>query len=454
MGTKRLPSGYRQCFVAGHGKDVRNSVAFLSVENTKALALVVIKCYYCSMDDIHELNVEVGNIYKVISTENESRIVTAQQANGSIATITGLVGALPERGEIIFVSNNGWSVKPDNTWVSTDKTAVVREILKDKRVLIETNSSIDTISNPKNLSIKRGNTIEYNLISGIVSILNDKPIRLTLLRNEELDTSDDYLYEKSTEGFTFDNFGGYPQVVSRAKELIRNQLENRPYLDEMKVRPIRGILLTGPPGTGKTFLAKIIAQESKASFFLVNGPTIISKWLGETENTLRQIFDAAKKSENGAIIFFDEIDSIAADRSGDTHEASKKLVAQLLTLMDGFDENDGNVVVIAATNRASSLDPAIRRPGRFDWEIEFGAPTQQDRREILEKSVARHKAETNLPIADVVMLTDDWSAADLVLIIAEAGQIAAGDKRTSISAEDFAQGYERVAAKIKKYSGK
>lgn len=407
------------------------------------------------MDEYHDTDVDVGNIYKVILTEPESRTVTALLPNGSTANITGLKGELPDRGAIIFVSNtDGWKEMPNDAWLTTNSVAIVREVLEDRRVLIETNYSIEAITNPKGLNVDPNNTIEYNSIAGIVGIISEKPIQRNLQRNDDVDTSGDYLYEKSIEGFTFDDFGGYPEVVSRARELIRNQLENRPFLDEMNVRPIRGILLTGPPGTGKTFLARIIAQESNAKFFLVNGPTVISKWLGDTENTLRQIFDAAKKSESGAIIFFDEIDSIAADRSGDTHEASKKLVAQLLTLMDGFDENDGNVVVIAATNRANSLDPAIRRPGRFDWEIEFGPPTQHDRYEILEKSISRHKTSLNLPISEVVTLTDGWAAADLVLIIAEAGQIAASDKRTSISNEDFAQGYERVAAKMEKNLGK
>lgn len=161
-------------------------------------------------------------------------------------------------------------------------------------------------------------------------------------------------------------------------------------------------------------------------------------------------FKSAVKSENGAIIFFDEIDSIASDRSGDTHEASKKLVAQLLTLMDGFDEKGGKVVVVAATNRANALDPALTRPGRFDWEIEFGIPTADDRHEILTKSIKRHQAAANLPINEIVELTNGWSAAELVSIIAEAGQVAASDKRSEIAAEDFAQGFERAAAKVSK----
>lgn len=401
------------------------------------------------MSEYYDPHVIMGLTYKVILVDRKSRTVTAQLPNGSTAVLTGLDGKLPGRGDIIFVSEEYWEIISDSAWLCTDTIAIVRAILDDKRIIVESNYSIKATNNPKDLDVELGNTIEYNDIDGIVGIISRKPIKGQVF-TDSMDTPDGYLYEKSTEGFTFDDFGGYPEVVARAQELIRNQLENRPFLDAMKVRPIRGILLTGPPGTGKTFLARIIAQESKANFFLVNGPTVVSKWLGEAENTLRQIFDAAKKSENGAIIFFDEIDSIAADRSGDTHEASKKLVAQLLTLMDGFNENDGNVVVIAATNRADSLDPAIRRPGRFDWEIEFGQPTIKDRLEILLKSIARHSTSLDLPVTDVVKLTDGWAAAELVLIIAEAGQIAASDKRKKISAEDFAQGYERVAVKIEK----
>lgn len=389
-----------------------------------------------------------GQKFKVISNDSIRGKLTVQSQNGSISQIEGLSGNLPERGAVIFVSENYWEQLPLDAWLTQNSVAIVKELLEDSRVIVECDYAIKIVQNPQKLQIQPNNTIEFNEIDGIVGLISEKPIRSRVHPTDSEDSSDAYLYEKSTEGHSFEDFGGYHDVVSRTREMIRNQLENRQYLDEMKVRPIRGLLLTGPPGTGKTFLARIIAQESDAKFFLVNGPTVVSKWLGETENTLREIFNAAKRSENGAIIFFDEIDSIAADRSGDTHEASKKLVAQLLTLMDGFDGDDGNVVVIAATNRAESLDPAIRRPGRFDWEIEFGIPTLRDRDEILTKSIERHTTASGLPVAKIVALTEGWSAAELVLIIAEAGQIAASDKRSVISAEDFAQGYERVAARL------
>ncbi len=402
------------------------------------------------MDEYHEPQIASGVICKVISVNEETGHIVARTINHKSVSIADTQNELPKVGDILFVSQTNWEHADKEAWNSPNLIAIVKDILPEGRVVVDANYAFNFLTNPKKLPLKPGNTVEFNEIDGIIAVIKDTPIQRDILNLKEEDTSADYLIDDSKSDYTFDDYGGYPEVVSRVQELIRNQIENREYLDAMKVRPIRGVLMTGPPGTGKTFLARIIAKHSGAEFFLVNGPTVVSKWLGQSESTLRQIFDAALKSENGAIIFFDEIDSIAADRSGDTHEASKKLVAQLLTLMDGFDENDGHIIVIAATNRADSLDPAITRPGRFDWEIEFGMPDMRDRLEILMKSTARHATAPILPIPEIATKTEGWSAAELVLIIAEAGQIAASDKRKEIAAEDFAQGFERVAARLHK----
>ena len=235
--------------------------------------------------------------------------------------------------------------------------------------------------------------------------------------------------------------------------MIETQFETRELLNEIGAQPVKGILFTGPPGTGKTYLAKIIAHVSNAEFYLVSGPSIVSKWVGDTEYTLRRIFESARKNESErAIIFFDEIDSIAERRSGDSHEASRRLVAQLLTLMDGFANEDKSIVVIAATNRAESLDPALLRPGRFDWEIEFTPPTLQDRREILKVGSRMVKTSDDLPIEDIASLTGGWSAADLKLLWTEAALLAAGDGRGQIAGEDLVQAYERVLLRPRRSS--
>ena len=193
-------------------------------------------------------------------------------------------------------------------------------------------------------------------------------------------------------------------MIARAKELIETQLGNSAQMRAIGAKPIKGVIFTGAPGTGKTHLARIIANVADAQFYLVSGPTIVSKYVGDSEETLRMIF-AAAQSDKRAIIFFDEIDSIASSRETDTNGVGKRLVAQLLTLMDGF-ESKGNVVVVAATNRIEDVDPALLRPGRFDWQIPFPMPSEHDRLRILQVQAASLSCEGELPLTDVAERTE------------------------------------------------
>ena len=171
---------------------------------------------------------------------------------------------------------------------------------------------------------------------------------------------------------TYDEIGGLKDQIKRLREIVELPLRHPEVFAKLGIEPHSGILMYGSPGCGKTLIAKALASESAANFYIINGPEIVNKYYGETEARLRDIFKEAKDSAP-SIIFIDEIDAIAPKREEAFGDVEKRVVAQLLALMDGMSER-GNVIVLGATNRPESIDPALRRPGRFDREIEIGVP--------------------------------------------------------------------------------
>ncbi|KDS92715.1 hypothetical protein DHOM_09305 [Dermabacter hominis 1368] len=389
----------------------------------------------------------IGQLFKTLRVDHEDQTVHFQTQGGQIGRVSNLNGTDKiEPGDLLIVGQNGWEFAPSDLWHDSGQIGAVRRVMDDGSVIVDSGVGFQRVKNPRKVIVKPGNMVEYNDAQGVLEVVSERPIKSGIIGDDTENVESEYLRDNATEGPTFKDFGGYPDVVARAKELIETQLERREQLDKIGARPVKGVLFTGQPGTGKTHLARIIARESKSDFYLISGPSIISKWLGDTEGTLRRIFEAATKSESGrAIIFFDEIDSIAEKRTGDSHEASKRLVAQLLTLMDGFDNKGKSVIVIAATNRVDTLDPALTRPGRFDWEIEFGLPSLADRYEILKVAGAHLKTAPVMPLEDIARLTHGWSAAELTFIWTEAALVAAGDSRSEIAPEDVAQALERIA---------
>lgn len=392
----------------------------------------------------------VGTLVRVTSVDLDSRTIFFRLPNGNHGSVIDLPRYdTVTRGSLLILGTDDWERAPAEAWPEPNSVSTVLRVLEDGSVLVDQGVGVRPVSNESKIEVEVNNTVEYNDVEGVIRVVADSPIRGSI--GQELDIEGvrkAYLWDGKGVGAGFTDFGGYPEVRARAQELIETQLENRKFLTKINARPVRGVLFTGPPGTGKTHLARIIARESDAEFFLVSGPSIVTKWLGDSEDTLRKIFEAATTSKaERAIIFFDEIDSIAERRGDDSHEASRRLVAQLLTLMDGFDDKGKSVIVIGATNRVDALDPALTRPGRFDWEIEFGMPTLQDRYEILQVRARQLSTMGDLPIEDVAALTEGWSAADLTAIWTEAALVAAGDRRSAISGEDMAVAFERVARK-------
>ncbi|HEX7742116.1 MAG TPA: AAA family ATPase, partial [Sphingobium sp.] len=202
------------------------------------------------------------------------------------------------------------------------------------------------------------------------------------------------------------------------REMVELPLRHPELFQRLGVDPPKGVLLHGPPGTGKTLLARAVANESEASFFTINGPEIMGSAYGESEKRLREVFEEATKN-SPAIIFIDEIDSIAPKRGNVTGEAEKRLVAQLLTLMDGLHARS-NLVVIAATNRPDAIDEALRRPGRFDREIVVGVPDERGRREILGIHTRGMPTGDKVDLSELARMTYGFVGADLAALTREA----------------------------------
>ena len=219
-----------------------------------------------------------------------------------------------------------------------------------------------------------------------------------------------------------DSIGGIGQQLQKIREMIELPLKHPELFRRLGIDPPKGVLLHGPPGTGKTMIAKAVATEVNAHFKSINGPEIISKYYGESEKQLREIFDEA--SENApAIVFIDEIDSICPKREDVSGEVERRVVAQMLTLMDGMQGRE-NVVVIGATNRQDALDPALRRPGRFDREIEIGVPDRDGRREIMEIHTRQMPISDDFDMAWVMDNTYGFVGADLGALVREAAMKA------------------------------
>ena len=224
--------------------------------------------------------------------------------------------------------------------------------------------------------------------------------------------------DASIPRITYDELGGLKNEVQKIREMVELPMRHPELFEKIGVEAPKGVLLYGPPGTGKTLLAKAVAGETNANFTSLSGPEIMGKYYGESEERLREFFKQAEENAP-SIIFIDEIDSIAPKREEVSGEVEKRIVSQLLTLMDGM-KSRGKVVVIAATNRPDSLDPALRRPGRFDREIEIGIPDVEGRNEILNIHTRGMPLEEKIDLEGISKITHGFVGADLEVLAKEA----------------------------------
>merc|ERR1719472_736114 len=240
--------------------------------------------------------------------------------------------------------------------------------------------------------------------------------------------------EEKLDDVGYDEIGGCKKQMGQIREMIELPLRHPALFKTLGVKPPRGILMFGPPGSGKTLIARAVANETGAFFFLINGPEIMSKMAGEAEGNLRKAFEEAEKNAP-AIIFIDEIDSIAPKRDKTNGEVERRIVSQLLTLMDGLKQR-AHVVVIGATNRPNSMDPALRRFGRFDREIDIGVPDENGRLEIFRIHTRNMKLDDDVDPEAVARDTHGFVGADMAALCTEAAMQCIREKMDLIDIDE------------------
>jgi len=249
--------------------------------------------------------------------------------------------------------------------------------------------------------------------------------------------------DASIPRITYDELGGLKKEVQKIREMVELPMRHPELFDKIGVEAPKGVLLYGPPGTGKTLLAKAVAGETNANFVSLSGPEIMGKYYGESEERIREIFTQAEEN-SPSIIFIDEIDSIAPKRDEVSGELEKRIVSQLLTLMDGM-KSRGKVIVIAATNRPDSIDPALRRPGRFDREIEIGIPDAEGRFDILSIHTRGMPIDEKVDLKQISKITHGFVGADLEVLAKEA---AMRSLRRILTDEEIDLDEEKISSEI------
>ncbi|HJZ18504.1 MAG TPA: CDC48 family AAA ATPase [Candidatus Nanoarchaeia archaeon] len=255
----------------------------------------------------------------------------------------------------------------------------------------------------------------------VVSCNPNQPVIVTEKTEVTLNPKAVEISDEKIPEINYEDIGGLTEEIKKIREMVELPLKHPEIFEKLGIEPPKGVLLYGPPGTGKTLLAKAVANESEANFILLNGPEIMSKYYGESEKKIRDLFEEAEKT-SPAIIFIDELDAIAPKREETAGEVERRVVSQILTMMDGL-KSRGKVIVIGATNRINSIDPALRRPGRFDREIAINAPDKQGRHNILKIHTRGMPLTKDVKLDDVASVTHGFVGADLESLTKETAMI-------------------------------
>lgn len=319
----------------------------------------------------------------------------------------------------------------------TEKLAIDEEQLHDV-MITNFQNHVFTVHDSIQLQNQMGGKIQFI----VTSTKPSKPVIVTEETIFKLGPMTKAI-DASVPRITYDELGGLKREVLKIREMVELPMRHPELFEKIGVDAPKGVLLYGPPGTGKTLLAKAVAGETSAHFISLSGPEIMGKHYGESEERIRDIFKQAEENAP-SIIFIDEIDSIAPKRDEVSGELEKRIVSQLLTLMDGM-KSRGKVVVIAATNRPDSIDPALRRPGRFDREIEIGIPDDEGRYDILSIHTRGMPIDKKVDLKQIAKVTHGFVGADLEVLAKEAAMISL---RKILDVEKIDLSEEKVSTEI------
>ena len=316
--------------------------------------------------------------------------------------------------------------------------ASVEELTDDQSVVIKQHGNnqevLTEVSHQLYEEMESGDRVAINESFGVQMVLDD-----------ETDSRAQAMEVTESPDVSYDDIGGIDEQVREVREAVEDPIENPGQFETVGIDPPAGVLLHGPPGTGKTMLAKAVANESDATFIKMTGSELVQKFIGEGARLVRDLFSLAAEEEP-AVVFIDEIDAIASRRtdsktSGDAEV--QRTMMQLLSEMDGFDDR-GEIRIMAATNRFDMLDEAILRPGRFDRLIEVPKPGVEGREKILEIHSREINVDTDIDFTELAEALDGYSGADIESLVTEAGMFAIRNDRTTVTREDIDHAREKL----------
>lgn len=387
-------------------------------------------------------------IIATIDHRTESNLAILRLPDGTLIAGDAEVSDLDAEDGDVVILGDGWEIGTAKDWEPQQDVGIVEHV--DKKVaIVRGNRGLVVRTVPENLVVETGNSVLFDARPSLLSVVANRLTQTSPL-DDEFDVSN--VRSSPNTKLNWEDFSGFPDLVREAQDIVavHTRSESRKKLVGLGVPPVRGILFEGPPGTGKTYLAQIMAAQSGATFYLVTTASLGGRLVSESEQRLEAIYADASSKEM-SIVFVDEIEVLTRER-GSEQDHSSRLVNVFLTNMDGVNSAD-NVITIGTTNRVGDIDRALRRPGRFDREVTFRHPDLADRLAIL--SDRPYSTAGDIDYQAVADETAGWTAAELGAIWQHAGELTVIANRSSIHNDHFLVGFERArAARENRLNGK